>query len=158
MLTRAAAAVAAIGFVLTFGTQSIAADTQGPTALCTGDPELPGVQFHCQQVSVELVAGADIEDVIARTAPTATVIGLVRAHMWNLQVPPGEEPSVRDALAADPDVVYVSLWYVGYLSGADGLPDAAMTAYGIQLTTMLGFLMLWAAALVLARFRAPDHG
>jgi hypothetical protein len=60
----------------TFGASFVVADTQGPTALCLGDLELPAVQFHCQRVSVELVADADINDVIARSAPIATVIGL----------------------------------------------------------------------------------
>ena len=154
MFTRPAAVLAAIGFAFTLGAQSVAADTQGPTALCTGDPELPGVQFRCQQVAVQLAAGADIEEVIARSAPTAMVIGQDSTGTWNLRVPPGEEPSVRDALAEDPAVESVSLWYRGYLSGADGVPDTEMPAERSPSTTMPGVLLLMAALLVCAGRRA----
>jgi hypothetical protein len=155
MFTRALAALAGIGFVLTIGVPSVAGDTGGPTALCTGDPELPDVQFLCQQVSVRLAADAEIELVVARSAPSATIVGLESTGTWHLRVPPGQEATVRDALREDPAVDYVSLWYVGDLSGAGGLPDTAMTPSGLRLTAIVGFLMV-AAVLAAASSRPAD--
>jgi hypothetical protein len=154
MLRRALAALAGIELILTVGVSSVAGDTQGMTALCTGDPELPDVQFFCEQLSVRLLPDAEIEVVVARSAPSATIIGLESGGTWHLRVPPGDEATVRDALREDPAVQYVSLWYFGYLTGADGLPDAAMTPHGLPLTTIVGFLTLGAAILAAATFTA----
>ena len=126
------------------------ADTQLPASLCSGDPELPGVNFICGAVSVRVVADADAEAVIARSAPSATLVRLDATGTWLLRVPSGEEVAVRDALRHDPAVEYVSLTYIGVPTGVDGLPDVAVTPHRLPPSTIIGFLTLMTALLVAA--------
>jgi hypothetical protein len=101
-----------------------AADASAPSDSCTGDPYLPGVAFHCGEVTVQLGGDSRIATVLHRSAPTATVICPEGSRRWLLSVPRGEEVAVRDSLKADPAVVDASLGYIGYLSGGE-LPDTA---------------------------------
>jgi hypothetical protein len=150
MRTRIAALLAAGSLSVTLAIAPAGADTQLPASLCSGDPELPGVNFICGAVSVRVVADADAEAVIARSAPSATFVRLDATGTWLLRVPSGEEVAVRDALRHDPAVEYVSLTYIGVPTGVDGLPDVALTPYRLPLSTIIGLVALIAALLVAA--------
>jgi hypothetical protein len=110
---------------------------------CT-DPNVEG-EFVCGEVSAQLTDEANIEDVLARSAPGATIdhnVGEMvekenpdqiepgddRYRLWVLNVAHGEEVTTRDALLADEGVEYAGLTFYGELTDGDtgSVPDTAV--------------------------------
>jgi hypothetical protein len=64
---------------------------------------------------VQLTGDVGIDAVLARSAPSASILRHDAPHEWTLAVPVGTEVAVRDQLRADDGVALASLGYFGYI-------------------------------------------
>lgn len=136
---------------------------------CT-DPNVEG-EFVCGEVSVQLTAEANIEDVLARSAPGATIdhnVGEMveeenpdqiepgddRYRLWVLDVAHGEEVTTRDALLADDGVEHGGLTFYAELTDGDtgSVPDTAVPLAPAPIGSLAGTAaLLFVAVLTLIR-------
>ncbi len=107
--------------------------------------------FTCGTVFVMLADGADLDEVLARSAPHAEA-GPQNADdgAWIVYVNEGDEVFTRDALAADADVeeAYLSEAPEGYNVGDDSLRDAGGSGETVPDTAMAGPTIAGPSALV----------
>lgn len=132
---------------------------------CT-DPSVEG-EFVCGEVSVQLTAEANIEDVLARSAPEATISHNVgemveeenpdqiepgddRYRLWVLDVAHGEEVAIRDALRSDEGVEHAGLTFYGELTDGDtgSVPDTAVPLAPAPIGALAGTAALLCVALL----------
>jgi hypothetical protein len=159
--------LAMLGVMLLIGAPNVvAADTAGPSQYCSGDPELgprgATTEFICGEIWVELAGSVKIATVVARSAPSATIVRRDGPRrMWLLRVPKGTEVAVRDALQADRSVAYVSLTYIGYIepwfahTGRES-PDAKYPTAGICLPVQPGSAATFTIAMDTAQPRCGE--
>ncbi len=151
-MLRFVAAIAA-AFALMISTSSVTrADTH---AFCSDPAE--DRPFTCGTVSVVLADGADLDAVLARSAPNAEAGPQDASNgSWLVYVDEGDEVATRDALRGDAEVEDASLlpapegYEVGdegvrdVSGGGDPLPDTAMIAAPSLMAPIVAMLLLLA--------------
>ena len=111
-------------------------------AFCSDPSE--SAQFTCGIVTVDLVPGGDLDEVVARSAPEAEAGPQQQddpqLRTWFVYVAEGEEVATRDALRADADVEDARLSPTGF--EGDALPDTAMGSPAGPVTSALLVVLL----------------